>query len=141
MNKWALKETDNVILGKMAVLLKSSKCVQYYESSQRQFCASNYKQQQYEYIVERGRFRYQSPDFGALLQKTPQMTDKVCRIYKNLAELIITALEVIGLKTTSWNRIHYFLKVIKGQNDEVKRKTKRQKQTSLQRLHIFSPYL
>ena len=64
---------------------------------------------------------YQSPSFGALLQKTPQMTEKVCCTHNNLAELIITALEIIGPKTTSWYKILYFLKVMKGQHDEVKK--------------------
>ena len=76
-----------------------------------------------ELIEAKGRMMYQSPDFCSELDKISELTDRVTRIINMGATHVITALEVIGPKVSSFYRIlFFFLKNIKIQFEDVRHK-------------------
>ena len=65
---------------------------------------------------------YKAPGFIQQMATTPVQSDKVCRIFSNLGNLIITAIELVGQKTVHFYRLLFQMQGIKNVLEDVKRK-------------------
>ena len=92
LKKWAICESEIPVMAKMAVLLRASKIMSDYGTSQRQYWARAYRNDQCELIIQGVSNMFKAPGFLQQMAATPVNSDKVCRIFSNLGSLIVTAL-------------------------------------------------
>ena len=80
LRKWLIKDTENCLLAKFAVLYKTAKCVQGYDTAQSRFC-TQYQKDQAENIVHKGRKMYATHHFSAEIDGVSELTDKVAKVF------------------------------------------------------------
>ena len=107
LKDWRIKDSECLVVAKMAVLYKAAKVAQKYDVNNRAFC-KKYRSGA-EDIVERACQMHQSDLFNQKLFGVHEPTDRVCKVYNSLATSAMSALESIQGKVVAFHRILFYI--------------------------------